>query len=210
MRRELTQEDLERMQIPRRHWGASAEGVQAMVRSGGKEEPLIDVLRRYYMSMDETVGRGVGLILMGDNGTGKTGAGCFMLKELRRTGLSCLFVESASLRDHTFSRVPFDSEMTMYERMSTVDVLFIDDVGKGVRDNKGAFELLLDQLIRTRLANMRVTMASTNMSKAQLAEMLKKSTMEAMLECMVPVPVFGPNLRRGSVSDLTSRLIGGS
>jgi DNA replication protein DnaC len=86
-RRELCFEDLERMMIPKRYWDASFDKIDSDVQS---------IAQRYLMKLDEMVERGIGLMLWGENGRGKTCLAVVLGKELRRCGKTVLFMECAN------------------------------------------------------------------------------------------------------------------
>jgi DNA replication protein DnaC len=99
-RRELCFEDLERMMIPKRYWDASFDKIDSDVQS---------IAQRYLMKLDEMVERGIGLMLWGENGRGKTCLAVVLGKELRRCGKTVLFMECANLKRAVIDKVGFDS-----------------------------------------------------------------------------------------------------
>jgi DNA replication protein DnaC len=203
-RRKLEESDVIRMRLPKRHWEASFESINNVPENG--DPPLKDTVKRYFEKIDEMTTRGVGLLLYGKNGTGKTSASCVVLKEMRRRAYSTMFVEAAELKSAVFKDIGFDDNETLWERMKEVDVLVIDDIGKGMHDNTGAFARIVDELIRHRSSNCRITWATTNMNLSDLEETLKISTMHALKEAMVPIRVSGRDLRAGVTSDIVSEL----
>jgi DNA replication protein DnaC len=203
-RRKLNESDIVRMRLPKRHWEASFESISD--ERENNDPSLRDVVKKYFDKIDDVSSRGVGLLLYGKNGTGKTSAACFFLKEMRRRAYSTMFVEAAELKSVVFKDTPFDDNETLWERMKEVDVLVVDDIGKGMHDNTGAFARIVDELIRHRTSNCRVTWATTNMNLSDLEETLKISTMHSLKEAMVPVRVVGSDMRRGATSDIVASL----
>lgn len=198
-RRQLTRDDMERCQFPVRHWRSGVEGIQ---------ESFAPHIVRYIQALEEFRSRGVGLLLYGPNGVGKTGAAVAVAKEYRRRGYSVLFVEAASLKTLVMEHTMFDEELTLLERARRVDVLVLDDVGKGVADNTGFGVKLLDELLRHRNANVRVTLVTTNMTKSALASELKPSTMATLKECIVPIECTGNDLRERASIENTKLVTG--
>jgi DNA replication protein DnaC len=189
LRRPLSEEDVTRLRIPPRFWEVSLAEVRAT--------SLIAPLKKYLANLDEVFERGVGLLLHGDNGRGKTGAACVILMEARRRGYTGLFLEAAKMKTIVISREEFDEDQTLWERAQTVDFLVLDDLWKGSSDSKGFGEELLDELLRTRSACMRPTIITSNMGPVQAiqAGAVKKSTVQSMRETTAYVEVVGPNLR---------------
>jgi DNA replication protein DnaC len=209
VRRQLTLVDMERMRIPPRYREAHFEGVSA--------GPHKRELYNYLVKLDEMLARGVGLVLSGPNGTGKTSLAVIVLKEARRRGHTGLFVEAATLRDVKFGNRSFEDEVRLWDRLLEVDVLVLDDLGKGVRDKEGAEERLLDELLRYRGAYCRTTLITTNMSTiprrrgdlSQWEEYLKASTIHMLSETSVTITVMGANLREGALDDVVELIFTG-
>lgn len=205
-RRPLTLEDLERMRVPVRYREVTFAGASA----GAHREAV----QKYLLGLDDMLARGVGLLFNGPNGTGKTSLAVVVLKEARRRGYTGLYIEAAMLRDLVFGKRGFDALESAWERMLSVDVLVLDDLGKGVQDSVAAEERLVDELLRHRGANRRVTLITTNLSavartpgsRSQLEEYLKASTLAMLQETVLLVSVLGPDLRAGSLTDLCEHL----
>jgi KaiC/GvpD/RAD55 family RecA-like ATPase len=210
MRRRLTEEDLERMRIPRRFWGVSLEGCSSAV--DGTKPSIRKTVELYLGQLDEMLSRGVGLLLWSDNGSGKTSAAVLVAKEARRRGATVLFVTSEGLRSAVLNKTRFDVEQTMWDRALDVDLLILDDVGKEHRDQQGFGERLLEDLIRQRSANQRTTFMTTNMSPLQMKEgefAYKPSMLKVMQESVVPVGVAAVVNRREEVArELKVRMTG--
>lgn len=198
-RRQLTRDDMERCQFPVRHWRSGIEGIQ---------ETILPHVRRYLDSLEDFRERGVGLLLWGINGVGKTGAAVSIAKEYRRRGYSVLFVEAASLKTLVMEHTMFDDDVSLIERARRVDVLVLDDLGKGVSDNTGFGVKLLDELLRHRNANVKVTIVTTNMNLKALGDELKPSTMHTLKECIVPIHCDGADLREEARAENTKMVTG--
>ena len=205
-RRPLTLQDMERMRIPVRYRDVAFAYV-----SEGKHK---QALRNYLLALDEMLARGVGLLLNGKNGTGKSSAAIIALKEARRRGHTGLFIECATLRDIKFGNKGFGDEGALWDRMLAVDVLVLDDLGKGVQDREGAEERLLDELLRYRGSYRSTTILTTNMSEvpvrrgeeSQLEKYLKPSTLHMLKETSVSIQMVGQDLREGALEDVEERI----
>lgn len=183
-KRPLTTSDMERMQIPPRYYPKEI-----------KVDLFPEILRAYLREIDTHVVAGRGLLLCGNNGIGKTTFLCAALSEARRYRYTALFVESAAIKDFIFQRTAFDANESMIERMRSVQVLGIDDLGKERADGKGFNEQVFDELLRHRMLHRRVTLISTNVTKAKLPDFLMRSTLEALRDCVTPLEIDGVNHR---------------
>ena len=202
MRRELTEADMQRMRIPQRHWGASFGEIS--------DDPK-ETVGKYLDQLDKFLSKGVGLLLWGDNGRGKTAAAAVVAKEARRRGKKVLFVEAADLKRAVIEKVAFDEESTVWERARTVDLLVLDDLGKGAQDSTGFGARILDELVRYRNARLCATLVTTNMSPRgeQMESELKRSTLHTFKECMVPGKFTGRDRREDAKSELVQMLTTG-
>ena len=210
LRRELTREDMERMRIPLRYWKVSYDGISAE-RQHVRPDLLSaqETALSYLSQLDEMSSDGVGLLLWGPNGTGKTSMAVVIAKEFRRRGHRVLFVEAASLKQYVINKVYFDGDEgeLYWDRAMSVDVLVLDDFGKGTQDRTGFGARLFDELIRHRNAEKRVTFLTTNMDPREgLAEELLESTMHSLKECVIPVEVTGQDRRDAILTEMRDRL----
>lgn len=192
--RKLTEEDLLRMRIPRRYWSVRLDEVYDVSPRPG-DAGLRSVLRSYLEQAAERRRSGSGLLLWGTNGTGKTSAAVVVAKEFRRRGYPVLFVEAADLKRLVIEREMFDDDQTFWDRALNVDVLVLDDLGKGTQDTVGMGARIIDELIRHRNAHQLVTVITTNMDLVQLADELKQSSMASLKEHAMPIHVCGIDRR---------------
>ncbi len=118
-----------------------------------------------------------------------------------------MFVECASLKSAVIEKTAFDENQSIWDRAKSVDVLVLDDLGKGVQDKTGFGARVLDDLIRHRNASQRITFITTNMTPGpQMAEDLKVSTLHSLKECIIPVRIDGPDRREDSKAEILGLL----
>jgi DNA replication protein DnaC len=192
-RRDLTSEDMERMHIPRRYWDArydvlSEEGGDASVKSCiGKYISDFDLMRK----------AGAGFIFYGPNGVGKTCGSVVLAKEFRRRARTVLFMEASQHKRMVIAREYFDEVELFQDRARSVDLLILDDFGKGVMDEKGFGATIFDELIRARSARKLPTIITSNSNPRNWMKEfdIKGSTVSTLKECTVPVYVTGKILR---------------
>jgi DNA replication protein DnaC len=196
--RKLTDVDLVRMRVPRRYWEAHHNFIPDTTTVGSGVSARQAALN-YLKNIEEMRRNGTGLLLWGSNGTGKTCMAIVIAKEFRRRGNTALFIEAADIKRFVIQHEMFDEDQTYWDRAMSVDVLVIDDLGKGVQDGTGLGARLIDELIRHRNASRLVTLITTNMNQRVLAEELKVSTVSSLKEHVFPIHVSGID-RRDSVA----------
>ncbi len=200
-RRKLNENDMTRMNIPRRYWRVNFGGISELAKWSDEQKKEIlsprDFVGNYVKEMSEHWSNGVGLYLWGPNGCGKTSISVCLAKEFRRRGHTTLFIESAMLKQKIINSHQFDGTQSYMDRAVQVDVLIIDDLGKGTADRTGFGARMIDELIRARNARQVITIATSNMNPRdeEFSETFILSTLETMKECMIPYQVVGENQR---------------
>jgi DNA replication protein DnaC len=192
-RRRLTQNDLLWMNIPRRFWGVRFNKISNFDSDGQHNLRLL--VRNYFNSFQSVVQKGIGLILWGDNGIGKTSASCVIAKEARRRGSSVLFLTMFEYLDSIISKIEFSYNKTIVERAKEVDILVLDDFGKEFRDKKKWTDIQIEELIRCRNSNLGITIITMNMPMDEFIANSSNSLLDIMKESMFPFEVIGENLR---------------
>jgi DNA replication protein DnaC len=201
LRRVLTQEDLVRMRIPRRYWNVQPDLVTDHRKAGTALSPR-DVVKLYIEEMSKCRRTGRGLTLYGPNGTGKTSMAVCILKEFRRRHVPGLFVEAALLTSKIVEHEMFDEDQTLFDRMHSVPVLVLDDVGKGILDKTGFGVRTLDALIRHRNGETLITIMTTNMVQSEMKDELMVSTLSSLKEHTALVWVGGTDRREETQSQI--------
>lgn len=177
--RKLTNHDLQAMRLPQRFWASSFDHI---VGDMARQESPKRMIAGYLSNLPAMIELGAGLVLWGPNGTGKTSIGSVILKAARREGRTAMFLESAAIKTLVVSKEMYDAEsrLTVWARAQKVDFLLLDDLGKGSHDSQGFGERLIDELIRSRYANKRPTIITTNVNKSRLSEVIKPSTLHTL------------------------------
>lgn len=203
--RRLTAEELEWVRLPRRYWRATLDGVQEGVHK--------EVLARFLGDAKSMLAKGYGLFLWGKNGVGKTSIAAVIAKEVKRAGYSVYFVRAADYRDAVFSREMFDSEFTVRQRARDVDLLVLDDLGKEGKDASGSSERCYEDLVRGRVADMKSTIVTTNLTVEEFADPdvggYRTSFLAVMRGSVLPTLVEGRDMREDDDSALVDSLTGG-
>ena len=163
---------------------------------------VVEQVRRFCLQIEANLDAGRGLWLEGDPGTGKTTLAMLVSKaaiEARRTtAIYSLPRLMGVLRESIDSE---DGLLNLLDRLATVDLLHLDDLGAEHRT-----DWVLEQLysiVNTRYEEQRSIVLTTNATEQQLEEQLGARTVSRLVEiCGVPLPLFGGD-RRGSQLDPT-------
>jgi DNA replication protein DnaC len=180
--------------IPPRYRGVSFERPPVT-----EIEPMVvRVVRSWVEDLEANLDAGRGLWLMGDTGTGKTTLAMLVSKAALAAGRSVAIYSLPKLLARirrTYDAEPGgDSYLTFFERLTSVDLLHIDDLGAEKRS-----DWVLEQLyalVNERYEAQRSMLLTTNLDQAELEEQIGPRTVSRLVEiCGDPLPLFGPDRR---------------
>ena len=141
---------------------------------GGDFDKAFQRCRKYCDIHEEALANGYGIYLYGTSGTGKTHLTACICNELIRKCQQCLFTnffEISKLIRSTFHKNT-EAE-TIIKRISSVDFLFIDDLGTEMLKRNGEDNWLQEQvfdIINKRYNERKPTIFSSNYSLNELIE----------------------------------------
>jgi len=182
----LTVDHLKRMNVPKRFWNVSFDKILP------EESDHRKVIKKYLITIDERFNRGCGLLLTGNNGTGKTSCAVVVGKEARRKGYLVLFIRSTALRDGIINNKVFDDGNTFLERARNVDLLIIDDLGKEYSKEYGSYNSsIYEDLLRVRVDEVKPTIITSNLDVEQMNKEYKISMMKLLKSYFLPLLVKG-------------------
>jgi DNA replication protein DnaC len=116
---EVTFADLKRMNVPPEFWSCGLEGVTPTVRTE------ISNYQTHFRTFERA---GSGLYLYGLPGVGKTGAAVALLKFMRSNYHDGYFIKVSEVREAMRLQLDFDADMTISERVRSVDFLVLDSL----------------------------------------------------------------------------------
>jgi DNA replication protein DnaC len=135
---------------------------------------------------------------MGDVGTGKTTLAMLVSKAAAEAGRSVAIYSLPRLLSRirrTYDAGPGeDSYLEFFERLTSVDLLHIDDLGAEKRS-----DWVLEQLyaiVDERYGSQRSVVVTTNLQQPELEEQIGSRTVSRLVEiCGDPLPLFGEDQR---------------
>jgi DNA replication protein DnaC len=165
---------------------------------------VVAAVRDFVERLDENLAAGRGLWLMGNTGTGKTTLGMLAAKIALAQGRTVavyfapkLLTEIRKTYQATESEDAYDA---FFRRLTSVDLLYIDDLGSERRTDWVVEQLYA--LVNERYETQRSVLVTSNAEgdvdrgQRQLEEQIGARTVSRLVEiCGDPLPLFGPDRR---------------
>lgn len=189
--------------IPARYRGVSFDRppVADMARDLQTKAAVTEV-RAFVDDLDRRLGEGRGLWIFGDTGTGKTTLAMLISKAVLEAGRSVAIYSLpkllARIRRTYDSEPGGDSYLSLFDKLTSVDLLHIDDLGAEKRS-----DWVLEQLyalVNERYETERSVVITTNLTHEELEEQIGSRTVSRLTEICDEVPLFGSDRRYGSIS----------
>jgi DNA replication protein DnaC len=184
--------------IPKRYRGVSFERppVSDIVRSAPEQ---VRAIRRYVRAVDANLDAGRGLWIQGDVGTGKTTLAMLISKAALEAGRTVAIYSLpkllARIRRTYDSEPGGDSYLSFFERLTSVDLLHIDDLGAEKRS-----DWVLEQLyalVNERYEARCSILITTNLPHPELEEQIGSRTVSRLAQMCDEVEVRGEDRRYG-------------
>jgi DNA replication protein DnaC len=168
-----------------------------MAQSKGSAE-VVKAVRAFTEGIEENLDAGRGLWLMGDVGTGKTTLAMIVSKAAVEAGRTVAVYSLprllARIRRTYDAEAGEDSYLEFFRRLTSVDLLHIDDLGA-----EKSSDWVLEQLyaiVDERYEAERAMVVTTNLDQSSLEEQIGPRTVSRLVEiCGDPLPLFGEDLR---------------
>jgi DNA replication protein DnaC len=188
--------------IPARYRGVSFDRppVSDMARDL-QTKIAVNEVRAFVDNLDARLQEGHGLWLFGDTGTGKTTLAMLISKAALETGKTVAIYSLpkllARIRRTYDSEPGGDSYLSFFERLTSVDLLHIDDLGAEKRS-----DWVLEQLyalVNERYEAQRSILITTNLPHPELEEQIGSRTVSRLTQICDEVEVRGEDRRYGSI-----------
>ena len=185
--------------IPPRYRGVSFERppLSDMARQP-ESRNVVAAVRDYADAVEERLDEGQSLWLTGDVGTGKTTLAMAVSAAAAQAGRSVAIYSLprllARIRRTYDADSGEDSYLAFFERLTSVDLLHIDDLGAEKRS-----DWVLEQLyaiVDERYGSQRSMVVTTNLEETDLEEQIGARTVSRLVEiCGDPLPLHGEDMR---------------
>lgn len=181
----VTAEILERMRVPRVHWGATLSKIPGRCTHR-------KIISDYLNNLEKNMQLGKGLLLFGDYSVGKSAIAAIILKSAVMVRKIGLWVVHRRLPEYHIEKTLFDGETTVWERIHSVPILVVDELL--LRNDIAYTEQALEYVVRQRIDMRRATIITSNYAPSTIQS--KYPSLEsAMREAYLPVKVSGHNFR---------------
>jgi len=143
-------------------------------------QKYVDFANNYCDNWEENKAEGIGLILQGQNGTGKSHLSISIAHKLIKEKLVHVRVGSF-IKIAMEIRKNFDSENEIVDHLSNIDLLVLDDFGK--EKSTPWIQQLSYLVINERYEKKKPTIITTNYSGADLNTKFDTATIGRLIEC---------------------------
>lgn len=188
-------------QIDLHHWllnagiGANYQRLGWGDATGVDVEPMQQVAD-YAEKIKSYAKRGIGLVLLGEVGTGKSLLASLLLKRLIHDGHAGYFVTFQELLDLFTSTWRNDEEKRWFEqRITNAEILVIDDMSREYEGRLGVAGPLVDHVLRTRVSSQRPTIVTTNQELAALGKLYSINALSLLVGCCRVIQFAGTDFR---------------
>jgi DNA replication protein DnaC len=170
---------------------------------------LRQICDSYIEAHEQLVNRGIGIILSGSFGTGKTMAMNLLLKDLVHAGYSCFGTTFTGMVEMFTSGWRSASDQRRFEqKIVNSKILLLDDLGKEFRTKTNLAESTFDSVLRRRVQDGKPTLLTTNMLLAEMETGYGAAIFSLLREVSITEEVTGEDFRpraaQRTLSEITS------
>lgn len=160
------------------------------------DETAAGVCMKYVLNSERLIDRGTGLILTGQFGVGKTFCMNLLLKDLVKLGYDCFGTTfSSMIQMFTAGWKDEESRKHFERRVAKSQVLLLDDLGKEMTTSTNLSGSTLDDVIRSRVQEGRVTLLTANLSFDEIGEKYGEAVLSLLTEFCIVHEVEGEDFR---------------
>lgn len=153
-------------------------------------------IAKYVDNHEAYIRQGVGLILTGPFGSGKTMLGNLALKDFVKLRYRCYATTFAQTVDmYTAGWRSQEEKRRFNDRFVKSDVLLLDDVGRETRNKSKLNETTFDSILRTRVQHGKPTFLTSNLSMEELEEGYGSAVLSLLMENSTLIKVEGEDYR---------------
>ena len=161
-----------------------------------ERRPMMNECREYAENFAEYKKKGVGMILKGPVGTGKTSLAVAVLQEVIKTCGGGMFIPMASLLDKllTMSKGDRDEYMRFENRVRSTPLLVLDDLGTEYENNW--VRTKVDAIITERCNRLLPIIITTNLKAEEIMSTYQDRVYDRLKGCSLIVNFSGTSMRK--------------
>jgi DNA replication protein DnaC len=177
----------------------------------GVAADVLDVVNDYVEHVDAYMQNGLGLVLWGKFGTGKTMISSLLLKEALAKGVDGYFATFHILLDLFTAGWERDEHKRWFDhRIRNAGLLVIDDIGREYQGRNAVAESVLDHVLRTRVSADRPTIITSNKTPDELGTLYSGNAVSLLSESSIVHEFRGadhrPEHRQRKIFEAKNRL----
>lgn len=160
------------------------------------DDAALEQVSDYILAHERMIRGGMGLLLHGTLGTGKTFLANMVLKELVKRGYNCWATTFAeTIESFTATWGNQEEKQWFAKRFKFSQVLLLDDLGRDLRTGNKLPQSTFDSILRTRVQEGRTTLITTNMSMRELETGYGAASLSMLKEVSLRIEVNGSDFR---------------
>lgn len=177
-----------------RYHGSTFENIEKVIPA--ERRAMFDECRHYAKNFGEYKKDGVGMILKGPVGTGKTSLAVAILQEVIREYGGGVFIPMASLLDNllTMSKRDTEEAVRFENRVRSTPLLVLDDLGAEYENNW--VRTKVDAIITERCNRLLPIIITTNLKAEEIMSTYQERVYDRLKGCSLVVNFAGDSMRK--------------
>lgn len=164
----------------------------------GVDERVVGAVMDYADNAESYASNGIGMVLHGMRGNGKTMIATLLLKKLMASGYDGFFTTFQGLLDlytKSWGKGAPEHQEWFDRRVKNAGVLIVDDMGREHGGRLQVAEAAFDDVLRTRVMGDRPTILTSNRSIKELGELYSLNALSLLDEVSLVVEFGGEDYR---------------
>lgn len=159
--------------IPKQYWTLKLPALKI-------DKEIKNVAKLYLKNYESAKSNGLGFILLGGNGLGKTSTACAIGIELLKRGLNVVYISAQTYMNF---QMDFESEhrQTILDRLSLADLIIVDELDKLYMKRETNYALkAIENFFRENLNSNKMVIVCTNLPESEIKQSFNNSIYSLM------------------------------